>query len=146
MKRIKLFEHFVNESYDEIMNYTGALDFPDSAKDALAEVIESIFKKPKYKKTWVKGQYGHCTVDFSFKPNPDRISKYSISLVITPEGFLLNPPVEELDKMVKKYGNQWTYGGAVGEAVESGKISKKEIKGAIKELERFLDRIISREN
>lgn len=131
--------------YNGIERYTGALEFPDSAKAALTEVIETVFKKPKYSDIWVKGQFGHCSVGFKIKPNPASVTRYSMSLDLTPEGFLINPSLGELDKMGKKYGGQWKYGAAVGDAVSSGKISKKEIAIAIKDLENIFDRIIAHE-
>lgn len=154
MKHIKLFEEFVNEAYGEIKKSSGGLDIPENAKTALTKVIDKIFKKPKYKDMWVDGQFYFIGVSFNFKPFPDpelvdnplmqrRMGTYIIRLQLTPDGFNINPTMEQEDADMEKHGggrrpSTTTY----AKAFDDVKISNKQINDTVKDIEKLLDSYI----
>ena len=143
MKHLKIFEEFVNEffpSYDE--RYTEMPEYvPYGIKntkpiqDAMTKVIDTVFKKPKYNDMWAKGRFSRDVIGIDIRNQRNQLIPLSITL--TPnDGFLIQPDIEDLDKEVEKYGTQFDY----EQALAKTKVSPKQIKDAIKELEAWLNK------
>lgn len=146
MKHVKIFEEFINEfnfpnyaeEYTGMPEYTrGGLKNTKPIEDALTKVIDTVFSKPKYKKMWRKGSFSKAGIGFSFAKPESNTHIYPMYIDLMPTGdFLINAEPEELDKWVEKYGSQYD----LEQAMSKVKVSPKQIKDAIKEIEAILNK------
>lgn len=142
MKYIKLFERFPFNNYEE--GYTGMPEYvPYGLKNtkpiekAITTVIDTVFKKPKYNDMWAKGVFNRNGIGIIIRNPKDRIEFFRLSISLTPnDGFLIQPESEDLDKEVEKYGTSYDY----EQALAKTKVSPKQIRDAIKELEAWLNK------
>lgn len=159
MKHIKLFEEFINEAWNgEIKKSSGGLNIPDNAKAALTKVIDKIFKKPKYKDMWLDGGFYFVGVRFKFKPFPDpalvdnlfkqsSLGTYWVTLQLSPDGFKINPTLEEEDADFAKHaGGPRPSTTTYEKAFDGLKISNKQINDTVKDLEKLLDKYIEQQD
>lgn len=146
MKHVKIFEQFISEffpSYAE--EYTDMPEYvPYGLKNtkpiekAMTAVIDTVFKKPKYKGMWANGRFSRNVIGIEIRdPKKSYDSIIPLSITLTPnDGFLIQPKPEDLDKDVEKYGTSFDY----EQALAKTKVSPKHIKDAIKELEAWLNK------
>lgn len=146
MKHVKIFEEFVNE-FDWLSYKEGYTDMPEYVpyglkntkpiEKAMTTVIDTVFKKPKYNGMWAKGVFSRNAIGITIRNPKHRIEFFRLSISLTPnDGFLIQPESEDIKKEVEKYGTLYDY----EQALANTKVSPKQIKDAIKEVEAWLNK------